>query len=31
VIDMSTELGRYVGTVYYRNGIATTTGGFTPR
>jgi hypothetical protein len=26
VIDMSTELSRYVGSVYYRNGVATTTG-----
>jgi hypothetical protein len=26
VIDMESELSRYVGTVYYRNGVATTTG-----
>jgi hypothetical protein len=31
VIDLTSEPGRYVGTVYYRNGVATTTGFVSPR
>src|SRR4051794_23253224 len=30
VVDLTSEAGRYIGSVYYRNGVATTAG-FTPR